>query len=575
MYLSRDINVIINSANFKHYRQFNKNIKCKNIYIFDIDNLTKSSSALINIKCDICDIEKELKYKDYKSYGYSNGDYYCKKCKTIKTNRDLYGVDNTFQRDDIKKKITEIINEKYGVDNISQSKEIQEKKQDTYNNRTVAENNKINKKRVETTNKKYGVNNISQTKEVQKKKLETWSKKTNTEKRKIKETRENTLLKKYNTNHNFKIKEVKEQIKRTNYELYGVDNPSKNKQITEKIKTSLKITLSEKQFKNIKNLKKININTFTLFCEKCNDNYEINKLLFYKRRETKTTICTKCNSVGQHTSGKELQLLHFIESVYDGEIISSDRKILKGKELDIYLPELNLAFEFNGIYWHNELNKENDYHYNKHIKCKEQGISLFHIWEDDWNNKENIIKSMILNKLGKYNIEIETKNTEVKEITNNTIIKDFLEKNDIEGYSPSTKKIGLLYKNELISLILFKRKKDNYEILRFCNKLNYDIKGSFFKILSYFTSKHNFKNITLYSSNDYSDDSFYESLKFRKTKEIKPDYKYVSEEKRVNKTLYNKDTLELNSNRDKTEHEICLENNIFRIYDSGKLKWTL
>ena len=68
-------------------------------------------------------------------------------------------------------------------------------------------------------------------------------------------------------------------------------------------------------------------------------------------------------------------------------------------ELDIYIPEFKLAFEFNGLWWHNELNRSPNYHLDKTNKCESKGIDIFHIFEDDWLLKKDLIKSMILNKL--------------------------------------------------------------------------------------------------------------------------------------------------------------------------------
>ena len=59
----------------------------------------------------------------------------------------------------------------------------------------------------------------------------------------------------------------------------------------------------------------------------------------------------------------ENYLLDFIKNNYNDIIINNSKKIIEGYELDIYLPDLKLAFEFNGVYWHNELNKSNNYHY--------------------------------------------------------------------------------------------------------------------------------------------------------------------------------------------------------------------
>lgn len=91
--------------------------------------------------------------------------------------------------------------------------------------------------------------------------------------------------------------------------------------------------------------------------------------------------CTKC---ANNVSRPENIIYEYIVGfILDAE--QSNRKLLKGKELDIYIPSLNLAIEFNGIYWHNEAKgKGGNYHYDKWLACKSLGINLLYIWEDDW-----------------------------------------------------------------------------------------------------------------------------------------------------------------------------------------------
>ena len=66
-------------------------------------------------------------------------------------------------------------------------------------------------------------------------------------------------------------------------------------------------------------------------------------------------------------------------------------------EIDVYLPELKIGFEFNGLYWHSEECKDKNYHLNKTNYFKEKGIRIIHIWEDDWDFKRSIIESQIKN----------------------------------------------------------------------------------------------------------------------------------------------------------------------------------
>ena len=100
--------------------------------------------------------------------------------------------------------------------------------------------------------------------------------------------------------------------------------------------------------------------------------------------------CPKCKSI---ISKPEIELQDFIKSL-GFKIKTNNRKILNGRELDIYIPELKKAIEFNGTYWHYS---KKHFTPGKHAKksnlCKEKGIKLLHIREDLWlKNKEYIFE---------------------------------------------------------------------------------------------------------------------------------------------------------------------------------------
>ena len=70
---------------------------------------------------------------------------------------------------------------------------------------------------------------------------------------------------------------------------------------------------------------------------------------FYDRGSIPLYICTPVSLSMHCVDGHLVAMLEYIKSIYSGCIIKNDRSVLSGKELDIYLPELNIAFEFNGI----------------------------------------------------------------------------------------------------------------------------------------------------------------------------------------------------------------------------------
>ena len=113
--------------------------------------------------------------------------------------------------------------------------------------------------------------------------------------------------------------------------------------------------------------------------------------------------CPKCKSI---ISKPEIEVQDFVKSL-GFKIITNNRKILNGKELDIYIPELNKAIEFNGTYWHydktNPNCKPSCYHSTKSKLCKLKNISLLHLREDLWNcNKEKMKK--VIHKFLEYEI---------------------------------------------------------------------------------------------------------------------------------------------------------------------------
>ena len=237
--------------------------------------------------------------------------------------------------------------------------------------------------------------------------------------------------------------------------------------------------------------------------------------------------CRKCGIEGRpviNTSKGEKEIVEFIKSIYSGEIITNDRKILNGKEIDIYIPDLNLAFEYDGIFWHNNIN--NSY---KFEECKAKGIRLIRITESEWITKNNKIKNFIKSSFGVFDKKFFARKCEIKEI-NNIAYRNFCEENHLQGYSPASVKIGLFYENELIQIMSFAKprfsKDIEWELIRECSKMNYSIVGGKRKLLKYFERKYNPKSLISYCEKDkFSGKSYYEAG-FKLDRESQPSYNY-------------------------------------------------
>jgi len=103
--------------------------------------------------------------------------------------------------------------------------------------------------------------------------------------------------------------------------------------------------------------------------------------------------CSECTS---RISKGEIQVRNFIKSL-DIKISSNDRnQIFNPKtnynlELDIFMPELNRAIEYNGEYWHKDKSKD----LLKQELCKLKMIDLLTIWDNEWKTQNNICKNKI------------------------------------------------------------------------------------------------------------------------------------------------------------------------------------
>jgi len=289
--------------------------------------------------------------------------------------------------------------------------------------------------------------------------------------------------------------------------------------------------------------------------------------------------CPKCTK--SNISKSEKDIGEFITSLkVDVEL--SNKQILNGKEIDIYLPNYKIGIEFDGLYFHSEIFKDKNYHLNKTLKCQKMGIRLIHIFEDEWLHKNSIVKSRIKNILGLTEKKIYARKCVIKEVSSKQS-RIFLDENHLQGYTNSSIRIGLYYDNELVSVMLFNKprsgiggKFNGYELTRFANKKDLIVIGGASKLLSFFEKTYKPKEIRSYADLRWSDGGLYNTLNFNLSHINKPNYWYITNNyNREHRFKFRKHKLsDLGyDTKNKTEREIMLERNIYRIYDCGTLSY--
>lgn len=533
--------------------------------------------------------------------------------KVKKTTLERYGVENAFQSKEIQEKQKKTCIKKYGVENVFQNEEIKDKIKQTnlerYGVEFVQQSEEIKERAKKTNLEKYGVEHSSQRKEVREKtiktNLERYGVKVPAQNKQVVEKMKETCLERYGADCSLKNEEIDKKRQITWKNKYG-GNPSSDKTVQEKRKTTnldkfgseiyttspvyfnkILETMKEK-WKNyvipmFSNEEYQGTNKSVVYkwkCVKCGNEFEQKLYPNMHTNETYEYIprCFNCYPYLCGYSKQEKDVLSFIQSIYKREIIENSRKEISPYELDIYLPEVNVAIEFDGMYWHSSEIKPDNYHLMKTEKCEEKGIQLIHIFEDEWINKQEIVKDRIKSVLGIFDKKIYARNCEIKEISFD-ISNKFLEENHLQGRDSSSIRHGLFFDNELVSVMTFGKPRFNknydFELIRFASKLGFQVVGGFGKLLKHFARKNLDKTIISYADRRYSKGKVYLSNGFDLTNTSKPNYFYVRGLEKLNRYECQKHKLKnlLGDGFDEnlSETENMFFNGFSKVYDCGNL----
>jgi hypothetical protein len=332
-------------------------------------------------------------------------------------------------------------------------------------------------------------------------------------------------------------------------------------------------------------LKTIHNMDFSQYREKWGDSAEIfsNKTI---DKLSELTIEMNKNMVNVFTTKPQLEIKEFLENELGLHVLFNDRKTI-GIELDILVPSHNIAIEYNGLYWHSEtLGKHEKYHIGKTELCLKNGISLIHIFEDEWKYKKEIVLKRLAHIFKISTNKKYARKCEIREI-NSKIKDEYLNKNHIQGTDKSSIRLGAYYADVLVGVMTFSKFRksvglknedvNSYEMVRFAND---NVVGLASKFLKYFRNKYNPIKIISYADIRWtpnSDKSLYSVLGFKLIDKTKPNYWYTKKFKiREHRFNFRKDILvSKGCDSSKTEKQIMLELGYHRIWDCGSFKYEL
>lgn len=447
--------------------------------------------------------------------------------KMKKTNLERYGTEFIVQMDDYHDKVKKTNLEKYGVEYGLMDPEIRAKG-------------------MKTMEEKYGEGNTHYFKS--KENYENW-KKGNVEKfgvefpmqnEEVREKFTETMKERYGVDHALQHEEFLEKAQGTTFQNYGVNHPTKSYEVYLRgCETKNEDPVSEESF-NI-------VNNKELFIE------FINQMTI--KLDKKPTIVDIANelkygltAIGFSIRGFELQdMIRYLggESYGEHELldffkrngISAKHRYTKlGPELDIYIEKYDLGIEYTGLYWHSDIYKKKNYHYDKYKYYNDIGTRVIHIYEDEWNDMftQDIIKAIILSACGKVknNHMKYARKLDLVELDNSPDniekIKNFLDSNHLQGFRPSSIYLALMENDNIIELMTFghpffgnkNAKNYQYELIRHCTKLHYSVVGGKERLFKYFLDNYPHDNqfynhIVTYADIDKFNGNSYLSLGFK------------------------------------------------------------
>lgn len=425
------------------------------------------------------------------------------------------------------------------------------------------------KSKIKATNiERYGAENCQQNKD-------------------IKQKTHNTIIELYGGIGNASSL-IKEKYENTCIERYGVDNSSKSEAVKEKISISKRKHEIERNDNFVIEYIEKDGKLFCLCecphleCNKCKERrFIIESSLLANRLSHKIELCTNLLPYKSLTSSYELCLQRLLDE-YDIKYITNCRDIIS-KELDIYIPSKNIAIEFNGVFHHSDIRKPQRYHIDKFNACKEKGIQLITVWLDQYEKKQDIVKSIILSKLGIYERKIYGRQCAF-EIADSKTANDFYDNNHIQGKCNANIHYALRYDNDIVAMMSFgkrslgKNSNSCWELIRYCSKANTLIIGGVSRLFTRFVKDYSPNEIISWSSNDISDGDMYRMLGFEYIKESES-YWYVHKNtyNRYHRLNFTKSNLIkkgiISEDENKTENQIAYDLGFLRIFDSGQTKW--
>lgn len=375
--------------------------------------------------------------------------------------------------------------------------------------------------------------------------------------------RANTNISRYGSVNPVSNSTVYDKIKSTNIEKYGVSTAlllEKNRVASVSARTDVDVYSklnSQEWLENNKNVPS------TVLADNLGVAWSTILTYFKKHNVERPNIIV---------SKQEMQLVEFLQQ-HNVRYETSNRTILNGQEIDIFLPDYNIGIEVDGLYWHSEQFKSDKYyHATKNQLAASKNIQLIHITDSEIALQTNVVYNRLLAKLGKSQ-KLYARKCTVVEVDNNTYSK-FMALHHIQGAAVASVRLGLKFNDEIVAIMSFSKSRYNknyqWELIRYASIGT--IVGGASRLFKHFIKTRLPESIISYSDIRWNSGKVYSDIGMTYNHSSPPNYWYIINGRLVHRSGYQKHKLKNKLklfNENKTEKENMEDNQYTRYWDCG------
>lgn len=472
-----------------------------------IESLSISSSKPVILQCEYCQKHYESTPKRIRRANKILVKDCCGACKYEKNKEVLivkHGVTNVFQLDSTKEKSKATNLENLGVEHAMQSKKSRDRSKATclkkYGVENVFQSQQVREAYKKTCIEKYGVENVSSVEEFKKKRRETNLDKYGHEYYLGSDDCHQKMVDKFGVDNVFQLDEVIGKIRESHIKKCGTDHHLKVPEIAAAHVAKSRQTMIDSGIIQLHEGK-----TKVEWAEEVGFSYShFSKLV---------------NQYGWDyavsSSPRTSNLERMIEDLLISEGVEYERQfyINNGQKYYADFKVGNIVIEACGEYWHSEYRqKDNSYHLKKREMYESEGLTPLFFWGNEIIKKFPIVKSIILNKLGRSTSLFARKLT-IADLGSKTA-RRFFSENHLMG--PGSGRTFALYDSSgtYAAMRVRQNRMGEWEISRFCTKSGYTVVGGFSRLLTHFIRECNPSSVTTFVDRRYGQGTYLSNFGF-------------------------------------------------------------